>query len=581
MDYGHLRQALLPAICLIACLLAAAIADDNPDAPTTQPAELPFTISPETTYLTEPLAEDGTVDYIAALNAISSEGVTPDNNAAVLVIQAMGYEARLSDPEDTIRNAVLEQIGATAPDEGEGFPSLDEFLDETTDTGPVDWERGSEEEAIARRGPCRSEDVPLVARWLEGNAASLDILVEASQRPRWYLPLVANPHAAESYKRLYESYDDPRIRANGMIEVLPPTSSALGYALAGRVSQGAKALICRANLAAGEGRVDHALEDLLAVRRLGALFGQGPYLIDQLIAIAFHHMGNEAATSLLSAVPVSEHVAREMLPRWRALPATPSLAASMREGERCFFLDTASWGATRPEDLRRWLAWHVLTSAMWDHRAEQPAQIPSWADPEHAEVVVQLFRQADWNEVLRAANADFERKADAWALPLQARIEAFSALESERQERWLKANNLAVPADPPAPETRQDATEWTINALLSMPSYLLAPAAQFAERAETEHELVAIALALAIYHADNDGYPDSLDDLAPDYLDEIGDDVFSGQPYVYVTTDGGYLLYSVGMNLTDDGGLTGDEGPAADDEDAPSDADDLVIRVGE
>jgi len=48
------------------------------------------TISKETTFLTEPLTKDGYVDYLAALNGINSKGVTPENNAAVLLYRAFG-----------------------------------------------------------------------------------------------------------------------------------------------------------------------------------------------------------------------------------------------------------------------------------------------------------------------------------------------------------------------------------------------------------------------------------------------------------------------------------------------------------
>ncbi|MHC4986253.1 MAG: hypothetical protein ACYTFO_08885, partial [Planctomycetota bacterium] len=61
-------------------------------------------------------------------------------------------------------------------------------------------------------------------------------------------------------------------------------------------------------------------------------------------------------------------------------------------------------------------------------------------------------------------------------------------------------------------------------------------------------------------------YPDSLDALSPDIIDEVGFDSFSGEPYVYERTADGYVLYSVGMDLTDDGG---------------SDEDDIVIRIGQ
>src|SRR5438046_1013453 len=49
-----------------------------------------ITISMETTYITEPLRPDGYPDYVAALNQRASEGVTPENNAAVLLQRAFG-----------------------------------------------------------------------------------------------------------------------------------------------------------------------------------------------------------------------------------------------------------------------------------------------------------------------------------------------------------------------------------------------------------------------------------------------------------------------------------------------------------
>src|SRR4029078_1861738 len=49
-----------------------------------------ITISKETTYITEPLRPDGYPDYVAALNQRMSLGVTPENNAAVLLQKAFG-----------------------------------------------------------------------------------------------------------------------------------------------------------------------------------------------------------------------------------------------------------------------------------------------------------------------------------------------------------------------------------------------------------------------------------------------------------------------------------------------------------
>ncbi len=56
------------------------------------PMEGHITISRETTYITGPLNEDGTVNYVAALDDRLSKGVTPENNAAPLLLRAWGAD---------------------------------------------------------------------------------------------------------------------------------------------------------------------------------------------------------------------------------------------------------------------------------------------------------------------------------------------------------------------------------------------------------------------------------------------------------------------------------------------------------
>jgi hypothetical protein len=64
-----------------------------------------------------------------------------------------------------------------------------------------------------------------------------------------------------------------------------------------------------------------------------------------------------------------------------------------------------------------------------------------------------------------------------------------------------------------------------------------------------------IACALERYRLAHGVYPESLDALAPAYIDSVPHDIMNGQPYHYqLRPDGTYLLYSVGWNQTDDGG---------------------------
>jgi len=73
-----------------------------------------------------------------------------------------------------------------------------------------------------------------------------------------------------------------------------------------------------------------------------------------------------------------------------------------------------------------------------------------------------------------------------------------------------------------------------------------------------------LVVALELCFATNGAYPQQLAELVPDILDEVPTDPFCGEPFRYNLVDAlTYELYSVGENLTDDGGRDwSDVGPA-------------------
>src|SRR5437763_7616782 len=84
-----------------------------------------FTISKETTYITGPLDKDGYIDYAAALNERLSKGVTPENNANVLIWKAIG--SRCEAPLMPIKFFQLMGIEAP-PEKGQYFIDLKHYL---------------------------------------------------------------------------------------------------------------------------------------------------------------------------------------------------------------------------------------------------------------------------------------------------------------------------------------------------------------------------------------------------------------------------------------------------------------------
>jgi hypothetical protein len=74
--------------------------------------------------------------------------------------------------------------------------------------------------------------------------------------------------------------------------------------------------------------------------------------------------------------------------------------------------------------------------------------------------------------------------------------------------------------------------------------------------AQNTVNLTRIACALERYHLAKVKYPDTLDALAPQFLDQVPRDPIGGQPLHYRQTDDGqFFVYSVGWDEKDDGGL--------------------------
>jgi hypothetical protein len=78
---------------------------------------------------------------------------------------------------------------------------------------------------------------------------------------------------------------------------------------------------------------------------------------------------------------------------------------------------------------------------------------------------------------------------------------------------------------------------------------------------QTAANQAAIACALERYRLANGQYPETLQALRPQFMDRLSNDVITGQPYKYRRTDDSqFILYSVGWNEKDDGGVPSQHG---------------------
>jgi hypothetical protein len=81
-------------------------------------------------------------------------------------------------------------------------------------------------------------------------------------------------------------------------------------------------------------------------------------------------------------------------------------------------------------------------------------------------------------------------------------------------------------------------------------------AAEKAALAQSGVDLAAVACALERYRLAQGQYPEALNALVPRFATALPHDIINGQPLKYRRTDNGrFILYSVGWNEKDDGGV--------------------------
>jgi hypothetical protein len=101
----------------------------------------------------------------------------------------------------------------------------------------------------------------------------------------------------------------------------------------------------------------------------------------------------------------------------------------------------------------------------------------------------------------------------------------------------------------------------TIERVRYLLFFLMTPSLNELERTygygQTLLDETRLGCALERHRLAHGGFPASLDALAPSFIPAVPRDVMNGEPLHYRSTgDGGYILYSVAWNLTDDGGQT-------------------------
>lgn len=507
-----------------------------------QPQPTLVTISEETTVLTEPLDEDGYVDYLAAVNKRLSEGVTPENNAAVLLRTALGLLEARGDRE--YRDQYDRMLGIEPAGDGL-YVSWAEFA-RRNDYPTAD--NGKDIQSMAQQRPWTAAEFPTAAEWLSGNAAALDLVVEACQRPRYYSPYIAGDASPKLVSVLLPALQESRAAA--------------------------RALATRAMWHAGEGDVREAFDDLDAIHRLARLVGQDATLVGGLVGIAIDGVADHGDVAVVSTGLFTPEQLAAYLDRLNRLPPFPKMADRMDRMERLMFADV------------------VVSLARGRVDGDSMALLGlkgMGSDGFLGRIPRLMMGRIDWDGMLRGGNAWYDRIVAA--MRKETFAEQTAALEAIDADIKSLAQGVKSPLRLAAillsdRKTRGHLVGKQLGEVLVS---LLLPATQAAvaaeHRGQMQFDLSRLAVALEVYRATTGEYPESLDALTIDILKEIPQDRFSGEPLNYERREDGYLLYAVGANGKDDAATSyisrtkdGEHLPEGEVVDREA-GDDLVIRV--
>jgi hypothetical protein len=465
---------------------------------------------------------------VTALNERLSKGITPENNANVLIWQALGPH-----PEGgTMPSEYFHLLGIESPPEqGEylvGWPlKEDQKIRDRIQRNPE-----SDPMVRGRNWPWTAKDEPELADYLKRNEKPLALLMEATRRPEYYNPLAPN--------RTEES-------SAGLIGALLPQVQ--------KCREAANALTCRAMLRVADGKVDEAWQDLLACHRLGRLIARGGTLIEVLVGIAINQVANEADVAFIDHAKLTSKQVLACLDDLRKLPPMPPLADKIDLGERFMFLDTVMLISRQGTAL---LAVNQGASSLEDLGLNNR---PLKGDQAKAKL---FTRSVNWDPALRNANRWFDR----YVVALRIMDRTARELELAAIDQDLKILKKQVADTGPfemlslGPQSRGEMI-GNIMISLMLPAFDKIQGAM--ERCEQGQRNLHLAFALAAYQRYNRHYPAKLEELAPKYVESIPDDLFSGNPLIYRLVDKGYLLYSVGPNGKDEEGRGNNDEPRGDD----------------
>jgi hypothetical protein len=452
----------------------------------------------DTTRIVAPVRDDGAVDYLTAIENYFSDGVTPQNNAAPLILQALGRGAL---PRNQPTDGITDRLGMPhLPETSDYFVTYDDYCKQHPSVVPEDDPTDPNDRII---WPIKANDQ--TQQWVKLNEKPLALLAEAVKRPRYFIPFNGG------------------YRTETLIEVLIPH--------VGLLRQLRRPLLTRAMLRLAAGDYAGFHDDLITTHRLARLTAQSATLVERMMAKEMDVAACHAERAAAASGKLSAEQCRSMAAELTAMSDLQSIADAWNIGERYMGLDVLQVLArSSPVHAGAYLNAAVGTGVV--ARIEPPAAF--------------LLVPIPYEQTMRAINQFHDSAMAAMELTSYPQRAATMRLWTQRVNESTRHGPIMMLTTP----------DWAVA--IFMPE--LQRTIERAETGRMERRLTQVALALAAFKAEHGAYPASVDELAPQNLAAIPIDLFSEKPLIYERTADGYKLRSVGPNMQDDGGRTNKPG---------------------
>ncbi len=381
------------------------------------------------------------------------------------------------------------------------------------------------------------EQWPEVQEWLAKNRPLMAELRDAASKP-YYGFIYGGDDTTEFLKALAirnRTGDIAQSIAENEADPLAPRLISILLPHLAEIRGVSRFLVLNARDHAANGQWESAWESLELCHRLGITMFQGKTLIEQLMGVAVVRLAqNELVEMLGERQGLLSKSELEQLAQSQFATLDLSVLTPHYEGERLMFSDIVQYvftddgmgnGRLIPSQYARVMSMGTEAPSgdgLLDNLGEDATLLAMAA--QHADRVDTVARyERLWTESSRYRS-----------LPLY---------DSNRDMADQLVRDLSEGGD---------AKRFALIATL-MPS--MSRADQLIRECAMSCDVVRAVVALARFRSDRGEWPAVADQLVPTYLDALPVDAYSGQPIRYMLdSQGTPVLYSVGRNLTDEGG---------------------------